>query len=219
MNINLPKTLGSFIVIGTVCSATAQDFYDEGKRGPTYFEVDAGGLLVQDFKLTSFGGTFLNSKTSNDAGYRFDIVGGYQFHKNWAVELDLGVTWNEVDKVGGVAVSPDRFDIWQNPLLVNLVYTLPLNGPFSVFVGGGAGGVFTSIDYKLTGFGHIEDTDAAFGYQGMAGVKYEINDSMDIGVTYRLMGTSNHSWSDRGIDITANPILSHAIQAAFRVRF
>ncbi len=206
--------------MGMSAAASGQIFIYEKEPGPGYFEADLGGVITPDFKLTSFAGSGLNgSKASADPGYRFDFLGGCHFARNFAVELDTGVVFNSIDKIGGQTLSPDRLDIWQTPLLVNLVYTIPTEGPVSAYVGAGAGGVFTSIDFRIEGFGHIRDTDATFGYQAFAGVKYAINDWADIGVAYKFMGTANHSWTDEGVDVTSNAILSHAILASFTMHF
>jgi opacity protein-like surface antigen len=212
--------LGFIALLGIGLSAQAQGFYEETPESSGYLEVDGGGVIAPDFTLTSFAGTSLHgAKASLDPGSRFDILGGWQLARDFSVELNSGVLFNSVDKVGGFPISPDHFDIWQTPLMVNLVYTIPTDSPFKIYFGGGGGGVFTSIDYRLTYYGHIRDTDATFGYQALAGVKYQIGDHMEIGVGYKFMGTANHSWSDGGIDITANAILSHAILATFTFQF
>jgi opacity protein-like surface antigen len=211
------------LALNAACSARGQFAYDEYDRvGGGYVKFDVGGVIMPDFNFTS--GT--EPRATADPGFRFSFAGGWEIVPAFALELETGVLWNSIDKLDGhrLSDSHETIDISQIPLLVNAVYTFPARGPFNAYVGVGVGGVFTTIDlgsdyYYYYYNDHTTDTDAAFGYQAMAGLKYSIHPHMDVGVAYKFLGTTSHSWSDHYDHISADAIMSHSILATFAFRF
>ena len=59
--------------------------------------------------------------------------GGYRLSASFAAELEAGFTYNPVKQSGPVAFID--WDIYQVPLLANIVYTLPLEGRIKPYVG------------------------------------------------------------------------------------
>lgn len=81
---------------------------------------------------------------------------------------------------------------------------------FGAYAGAGLGGVYSALWHDLDG----EDS-FTFGYQGILGVKYTVNDNFEVGLSYKLLGTFER---DPG-PTTAKGALSHSIMAAFTFRF
>jgi opacity protein-like surface antigen len=145
---------------------------------------------------------------------------GWHFSDQLAAELETGFTLNSVHKIGGVPVSSygGKADIYQIPMMANLVYTFPLKGKFKPFIGAGGGGIATWADMQ-TPLGNVNDTDFTFGYQGMAGVGWELSKCVDIGMTYKFMASLDHDWSSGGVAFKTDGMFSHSILLSFRWKF
>ena len=188
-----------------------------------YFNVGAGPSFVQDVDLKRAGG----AKSEFDVGIRTDVAVGYQFNPNWAGELETGLTWNAIRKTGAVVPPPaggayaayqrGKGDLYQTPLLANVVYTLPLDSRFVPYVGAGAGLMAAGLDARFPG-GDVEDTDIDFAFQVFTGFRVAINDRMDVGAAYKFMGTPGHHWSDNRLDVRTKEIFTHAIMLIFSLR-
>jgi opacity protein-like surface antigen len=180
---------------------------------------DVFGVSVPS-SITSHTITIDKPKLSLDPGFRVDMIGGYNITDSIAIEVEAGVLYNSFDKISlsgtvdGVpfAVSQKLSDmnLWQVPILLNGVYTFQLDSKFKPFLGAGAGGIFTIVEGN-----NDSENDFTFAYQGMAGVKYQISESMDIGVTYKFLGTLDHKFAD----VKTDAIFSHSILAALTVKF
>ena len=60
-----------------------------------------------------------------------------------------------------------------------------------------------------------------FGYQGFAGIRYRLNDNMDLGLEYRYFGTTAPSWEAENLsgEIRFGCIETHAVSFTFTYRF
>ncbi len=158
-------------------------------------------------------------KVSFDPGLRVDLIGGYNVSETVALELEAGLLYNSLDKIT-ISGTQDTVpfsksfklnaNLWQVPVLVNGVYTFKLDSKFKPFLGAGVGGVWTCVE----GSGESE-SDFTFAYQAMAGVKYELSNTMDIGLTYKFLGSLDHEFGG----LKTDGIYSHSILAAFTFRF
>jgi opacity protein-like surface antigen len=166
-------------------------------------------------------------KFTMSPGFRFDLIGGYNLSETVALELEAGLLYNAFDKLtisgsgGGVPVSASArlsdsgldMSLWQVPVFVNGVYTFKLDSKFKPFLGAGVGGVFTLIHMDAGGLSDNE-SDFTFAFQGMAGVKYQVSDKVDIGVTYKFLGSLDHDFSG----VKTDGIYSHSFLAALTVK-
>lgn len=203
----------------------------------TYFKLDAGLSLVQDIKVKNGSLDDFNSiapeygvgvdkvKFKMDPGFRFDLVGGYNISEAFALELEAGVLFNAVDAIrvsgsvdgssGSGEVDLDDLDLdmylWQFPILINGVYTFQTGSKFKPFLGVGVGGIFTVMDGDETG----SECDFTFAYQGMAGLNYELSEWVDLGLTYKFLGTLDQEFDD----VETDPILSHSFLLSLTWRF
>lgn len=184
------------LLLSTACNLLAQN-----EPGRWYLGLDAGLAVQQDVTLEGP----VTRKLAFDPGFRLDLSGGVHLSESWRAELEVGFTYNSITDI--------HQEYFQVPLLANGIYTLPLRGPISVYVGAGLGGVSTMLwDNHLFG-----DTDGSFtfGYQGIVGAKYVLNDNLDLGLTYKLLGTLDHDFGAYQMEAT----LSHSFLAAFTFKF
>src|SRR5437667_8314230 len=182
-----------------------------------FIGADAGVSLQQDVDLKEFLGTPLSgAKIEFDPGLRFDVLGGYRFTDQLSVILEAGYIFNSVKSIAGTPLSGSGGDInlHQVPILANVSYTFALNCPIKPFFGGGVGGVFSVAEFSgaASGLPSGDSQNAsAFGYQGFAGARYELNDRIELGLVYKFLGTTDADFDDFKTDGTK----THTIAVSF----
>ena len=193
--------------------------------GRLYLGFDAGVALLQDVTISdNFGDS---EKVTFDPGVRLDMMLGYQFTENWAAEIEFGLIANQVKQSYMLGTDYMSVTYLQLPILLNGIYTLPLNKSksCSVYFGAGVGGVFSQYTNE---YGDQTPGDTAFAYQGMAGFRWAINRQWELGLGYKFLGTTE---SDVGSGVaydgyTCTPTefksdgtMTHSILATLTYRF
>ncbi|EEF62857.1 hypothetical protein Cflav_PD5492 [Pedosphaera parvula Ellin514] len=137
---------------------------------------------------------------------------GYNFCKAFAAEFETGSIWNSVDKLDGIPLaSRASGDLYQYPFLAKAIFKLPFDNGLTPYIGGGVGGIGSTLHLKDP-FLDSSSTDFTFAYQAEAGLKYAINEHIDVGVGYKFLGTTGYSFfHGPRTDDTFN----HAIFASF----
>ncbi|MDB6125950.1 MAG: hypothetical protein JWQ71_4943 [Pedosphaera sp.] len=171
-----------------------------------YAKVDGGGALQQSFKIN-------NSDVAFNPGFRTDIGFGYNFCKAFAVEIEGGSIWNSFDKVGGIPLtSHEEGDLYQYPFLAKAILKLPFENGLTPYIGGGLGGVASTLHLKNSFFDE-GSSDFGFAYQAEAGLKYAINQNIEVGVGYKFLGASGYNFFHDSL--RTDDSFSHAIFASF----
>jgi opacity protein-like surface antigen len=221
------KTYQSVVTLGLCAGA----FCAGVARANTgfYAGADAGGLLTLDTRVKEFVGPVdPGTKVKLDPGFRLGLHGGYRLCDWFSLEGETGVMANNIKSITGADLNGDA-TLANVPFLLNARFELPHGKcPITPYFGGGAGGSATimsfqhHIDFNGTTL-HGSDSDVVVAYQAFGGVRYAINDHMDVGVEYHYFATTGASWSVNGVG-TPNKIglagvQSHAVTAAFNYRF
>lgn len=164
--------------------------------------------------------TISKPKFKMDTGLRLDADFGYHIDKSWALELETGLTYNSIKSIEVAAVGPGGpatgkqgnvdVNLYQIPILANVIYTLPLEGNLKPYVGAGAGGVLAIVD----GSG-VSESDFTFAWQVMAGADYKFNENWSAGLAYKLLGTGEANWGD----VKTDSFLTHSIMASVTFNF
>ena len=196
-----------------------------------YLDVSAGPAFQQNISIKDGTGFGDGGDVSFDTGLRAGVDVGYNFNQSFAVELDAGVIRNTINQIGIQPLSPvgATAELDEIPLLVNGLYHFPLPGAFKPYVGAGVGvvvGIFDGSNIPGFYFSYppgsstaYSDTDLTFAYQIEAGFKYSVGKHMDFGLAYKVVGTSDHSWTDNNITLKTGGTMTHAIMATFTWRF
>jgi opacity protein-like surface antigen len=172
---------------GTPAGTMPGRYYVTPLSGKWYLGFDAGVALQQDITLSDSVGD--SDTVTFDPGATLDCEMGYNFTPNWAAELEIGLIANPVALSYALGTDFMSVDYTELPVMVNVIYTRPLGHHFSAYVGGGLGGV--SSDYSNE-FGGTTPSDSVFAFQGMAGVKYAVNERWNVGIAYKFLGTTGH---------------------------
>lgn len=180
-----------------------------GKEDSNYFKIEGGVAQPMDLEFQNTG--LLETELSLKPGVRVNLVGGYKIDQNLAFELEAGAVYNEADtlKIGPFETDADM-DLWQVPVMANLTYRLFPQSVIQPYIGAGAGGVFTIVDTD-----DMTDYDFTFGYQGIAGIDFQLGDGFKLGLAYKFLGTLEHEFD--GIETDA--IYTHAVLGVLTFRF
>lgn len=181
MNLTSISRCISIVGMGCLACAGSTRAADTG----LYFSANAGVNIIDDLTAN----TFPVVKVDFDPGFRFSAALGYTFYKNSSVavagEFESGVLYSEIDKASvGTLSAPATGEYWQIPFLANILVTFMPDSKWNPYIGFGGGGVYG--DLTINGV-QGDETDGAF--QGMAGVKYQINENLYAGAGYKALVT------------------------------
>jgi len=181
-----------------------------------YLSADSGLAIQQD--VTDTGG-----KVKFDDGVRGGLAVGYNFCDSLAVEFETGVIWNSINSINGDSLSSfsgAHADIYEIPMLVNVIYKIPTHVGLTPYFGVGAGGAATLLKSSNMPLPFPNNTtDFTFAFQGTAGLKYALGKNMELGVAYKFLGTTDHSWSENGVTFKTDGTMTHSIVATFTWSF
>ncbi len=183
----LPAQSPALVSSSSAASPLPGPGYGTPLSGKLYVGFDLGAALQSDITLSDSVGD--SERVSFDPGVRMDMQLGYNLTKNWAAELELGFIISPVKYSYTFGTDYNSVALFEVPVLVNVIYSRPLFGHCSAYVGGGVGGVF--INYQ-DAYGDTTPTAATFGYQGMAGLRYAFSPKWDLGLGYKLLGTTGY---------------------------
>jgi opacity protein-like surface antigen len=198
-----PKTF-FFIAAGIIplaASAAGNDWTDR-----FYVSTDVGPAFQQGINIIGADEIKFNT------GVRGDVSLGYRFAPWIATELAAGFIWNSADSIGGVPISSygGSLDLYEIPLMGNLILTTPAKHGFQPYVGGGVGVVAAKLDFTSP-LGDIHDTDYTFSYQAMAGVNYQLSQNLVLGLGYKYLCTRDHSWTENGVTLDTEGTATHSV--------
>ncbi|MCP4834715.1 MAG: outer membrane beta-barrel protein [Phycisphaera sp.] len=219
-------TLGAMITV-PVSSADTLDMVRDSISGSIpmeveynpgpYLSLNASANFLEDVKIknipvgsSSFG--FDNGKIAFNAGMSLEIGVGIPINSDLAVEFSSGLAYNAVDSVTGVldagvagqdAIAGGDGEIYQIPLVAELVWTVFDHDGFRVDVHGGGGLQWTKADisniYGATlgsGAANASLTGNAFAFRYQAGVDcmIDLSSSVSLGASFTYSGTTESNF-------------------------
>ena len=217
--------MGSFAVAQAIAEETT---VQEPKRSPFYFRLDTGPAFTQDTDVKHFLNPSRGLDVEFDTGWHLGGSGGYQFTDWLAAELQTGITAATIDRFssGGIRVHDSSYS--NIPLLANVVLQYPCHCGFTPFAGGGVGPSFSILNADdIVASGSVidgADTDVVFAYQLFAGLRYRLNERMELGAMYKYFVADGADWD---VDVFLGPDSSiefddtqtHIVAFTFNVRF
>lgn len=193
-----------------------------------YVAADGGAAFQEQTSIRNGNSFASGGDVKFNTGFRSGLVLGYNWCRSFATELDASVVHNSINTIGGDNLSAfgARADLTEIPLLANAIYTVPIKGPWKPYIGFGLGAAISRFDsaniplsYYSGGDPHYRDTDVPFAYQAVVGVKYSVLKSVDLGIAYKFIGTTGHSWNDNNITFQTEGTMTHSILATVTWRF
>jgi len=235
--------LGAGIALAVALSwanAQAQLFATPSGPGAWYFGGE-GGWTTLDSPET---GRHLGGKWSQSFsdGFNVGARAGYEWGP-WRFEEEYRYQSNGISRVRSTASSPPlaaqsgfgftggsfaaNGDRNANAIMSNLIYDFTFGGPWAItpHLGAGVGAVILHDGMGIKGIGNqAHSTDVEFGYQAIAGIRYNINPSLAFDVDYRYLGTSDPTFHTShvvplGLGSYSSGYSSHSVVASLSVRF
>ena len=178
------------------------------------FEVNPGVVWMQDVSYREPG---VSGSFRVDPGPSLEMALGYNLNQSLLIELQ-----GSLFLFTGSSRHFNQFedyvsdDIYQVPIMARLIYKVPLHSRFHPFIGLGVGGVYTSVDEDLGFYGtRSVGSDFTFGYQACAGVRYQINRLIALGIAYDFTGTLEHNFGSLHIGQTQ----THNVAVSLSLQF
>jgi len=143
-------------------------------------ETATGGYIG-----VGFGKVDIDTETFDDPT-GFELIGGYKFNDNLAIEVSY------VDFGEASDNEPPEWKITANSLAVGVVGIAPITEQFEVF--GKIGFHSWDIEFKESGFGILAEDDGSDIFYSL-GANYKVNNQFSLGVSY-----SNYTLEPEGED-------------------
>jgi opacity protein-like surface antigen len=193
-------------IIPLATTAMAEDFSAHG-----YLSSDIGAAFQQKVRIHN-GGDLIDFHN----GVRGDVAIGYQATPWFAAEFASGVIWNSADKIGDAPVTSfgASLDLYQIPIMANVIVSTPAWHGLKPYVGAGVGGVAAMMEFQRP-LGNVRDTDITFSYQAMAGLNYQVCKGVEMGIGYKFLQTDDHNWIEHGVALRTGGTGTHSVVASF----
>jgi opacity protein-like surface antigen len=146
---------------------------------------------------------------------------GAELTRYLAIEAEGAFHYNSIRSIS--SASSDNGQLYQFPILGNLVLQYPNRTGWVPFVGGGVGAVFSLIhgdDIVLgaTRFSSTEET-WSFAYQGYGGLMYFFRPDMALGLSYHYLHNDSPSWDGDGGNLKFDRLVNHSLALTLNFRF
>jgi opacity protein-like surface antigen len=130
------------------------------------------------------------------AGYNVGARGGYQrgpwrFEEEYSFRQNDTSEFGEDDSTNGVSGNRHTHSI-----MTNVLYDLTTGWPITPHIGVGIGAMDVFDGLRVAGRGQVfNDSNWQFGYQAIAGLRYDINPLLALDLDYRYLATTESTFS------------------------
>ncbi|MBX7540465.1 outer membrane protein [Qipengyuania sphaerica] len=215
-------------VLFSILAACAVPTAAEARDGAAYVELGAGLTLADDSEFDSAADPDFDDITV-EWGNGFDIAGaaGYDFGA-FRAEAEVAFKSHGYDRVlDGATVVLDGdddvdfdFNTWS--VMLNALVDIGPDESVNGFVGGGLGFSGTELDVRERTDGIEEttnDSDSAFAWQLLAGVRVPVSDRIDAGLKYRYFNQSGLGFVISDDDDFNTDFSSHSLLLTLNYNF
>lgn len=197
-----------------------------------YLSVEGGPMIVEDMNLDI--GTINNGVSIDyDTGYDFGGAVGYDFG-GFRAEVEVGYREAGADSlIASAARIPSTASA-----VADFAGTTDVNGSASAlsfmlngmldfgaddglqgYVGGGVGVARVDVENVFAAPTWLNDSDTGLAWQGIAGVRAPLSDTVDVGLRYRFFNVDDVNLVDRlGRDVNTR-FRSHSLMGTLTFNF
>jgi opacity protein-like surface antigen len=213
-------------ILLTPMAAAAQSYEDLSKG--IYFELRGGGAYLTDSDIdASAAGLSASGEAEFDPGFAIEGAAGYEHSSGFRGEVAVGYRRNDIEDLSGGGTSCSSLgiscggEVETVSIMANGYYAFNVEGKFKPFIGAGAGiaRVDAELEVGIPGFGSAKasDDDTVFAYQGIAGVSYEINETLTLSGLYSYFATEDLSFGDSATGQLDAEYQSHNFMLGLRI--
>jgi opacity protein-like surface antigen len=129
------------------------------------------------------------------AGYNVGVRGGYQLGP-WRFEEEYSYRQNGVAEFGaGNSANGVTGNRHTHSIMTNVLNDLSTGWPITPHIGVGIGAMNVFDGLRVPGSGQLfNDSNWQFGYQAIAGLRYEINALFALDLDYRYLATTESTF-------------------------
>jgi opacity protein-like surface antigen len=143
-------------------------------------------------------------------GIRFDLEPGYNVTDWFRAGLETSFIYNQLhsisfnnEKYYNNSADQGNGGFYQIPILANVTFSYPSDGPIRGYVGGGVGAAWDILQSSNTEpEENIPQTYTSyhwnFVWQVTAGFTYNVAPGLDLDIAYKLLSTPNPNFQDEG---------------------
>ena len=189
-----------------------------GVAGAWYFGGEGGWTMLSNAKGSRAG---IETTQHFKDGFNIGARAGYEWGP-WRLEEEFSFRQNGI---GSVAIRGANFNTTGNrdtyAFMTNLIYDFTFGWPVTPHIGGGIGAVNLHDSWGIPGIGNLASSSTwVFGYQGIAGIRYNINPALAFDLDYRYLGTTDPTFGTRFANVKINSgYSSNSVLASLTVRF
>jgi len=138
-------------------------------------------------------------------GIRFDLEPGYNVTDWFRVGLETSFIYNQVHSVtvdgetdinGGSALGNAGY--YQVPVMMNLRFQFPGEGPLRGYVGGATGASWNILQASANGNSPYTSYQWNYVWGATAGFTYNMAPGLDLDIAYKLLSAPNPNFQDAG---------------------
>lgn len=195
-----------------------------------YFGGEAGWSNLEDQRDRFNVAGAPSVKTRYDSGFAAGARVGYEWGP-WRLEEEYAYRSNDLDRfsIGGFNIAGAHGSRQSHAIMTNVLYDINLAGfgwnlgmPITPHIGAGVGAVNLIDHVSVPGVGRIlHDDDWQFGYQAIAGLRYNVTPAVAFDLDYRYLATT-----DATFKVPAAPSIkyksgyeTHTLMASLVYRF
>ncbi len=223
--------LGAGIALAVALSwadAQAQLFATPAGPGVWYFGGEGGWTSLDSFGKSIAG---ISATTHVNDGFNVGARAGYEWGP-WRFEEEFSFRQNGITHIsaGGLSTTANG-NVNEYALMTNAIYDFTLGWPITPHIGGGVGAVNVDVGmsvppFAIPGFSFPGGTVVSgntweFGYQAIAGVRYNINPALAFDIDYRYLGTAGATIHSKatGISYSTGGLSTNSLLASLTLRF
>ena len=217
--------LGAGVALAVALSwadAQAQLFASPAGPGAWYFGGEGGWTALDNQTGRLTGGAPVRQSFSD--GFNVGVRGGYEWGP-WRFEEEFRYQQNGQNRLSIAGVNiPVTGDRNAYAVMSNLIYDFNLGWALTPHIGAGIGavGLHEGVNLRTPTNGPTltSDTQWEFGYQAIAGIRYNINPALAFDVDYRYLATTDPTFRTKvpGVSYSSG-YSTHSVLASLSVRF
>ena len=182
VRISLAKGAGIAFTLGLLMSDARAQYYIGAQAGWT-------GLPYQTDTIVGVGSV----PVQFSAGYNVGVRGGYQLGP-WRFEEEY--SYRQVNTVEfGESTNGISGNRHTHSIMTNVLYDFATGWPITPHIGVGIGAMAVFDGLKVAGSGQVfNDSAWQFGYQAIAGLRYDISPLLALDLDYRYLATTKSTF-------------------------
>ena len=155
--------------------------------------------------LSGRGGEFSRyTKWVFQPGIRFDLEPGYNVTDWFRVGLESSFIYNQLHSVSSdndISYKGGAFGnggFYQVPVLANVTFTYPTDGPIRGYLGAGTGAAWDILQVSIGDDEAYTSYHWNFVWEATAGFTYNVMPGLDLDIAYKLLSTPNPNFQGQG---------------------